>query len=99
MCANDQQKFWEYYDLLFANQQKLELAQLKEHAGAVGMDVVKFSECLDSGREAVAVREDQAAGAKVGVNGTPAFFVNGVSLSGARSVDDFKQVIDQELAN
>jgi protein-disulfide isomerase len=63
------------------------------------MDVAKFSECLDSGRQAVAVREDQAAGAKVGVNGTPAFFVNGVSLSGARSVDDFKQVIDQELAN
>jgi protein-disulfide isomerase len=99
MCANDQQKFWEYYDTLFANQQKLELPQLKEHAGAVGLDVIKFSECLDSGREALAVREDQAAGARVGVNGTPAFFVNGVLMSGAQSLDEFKRVIDQELAN
>jgi protein-disulfide isomerase len=99
MCANDQQKFWEYYDVLFANQQKLELPQLKEHAGAVGLDVGKFSECLDSGKQTVAVREDQAAGARVGVNGTPAFFINGVMLSGAQSLDEFKRVIDQELAN
>jgi len=98
-CANEQGKFWEYHDVLFANQQKLEVPQLKEHAGSVGLDQGKFTECLDSGRQAAVVKADQTAGSKVGVNGTPAFFINGVMLSGAQPMDEFRRVIDQELAN
>jgi protein-disulfide isomerase len=99
MCANEQGKFWEYHDVLFANQQKLDVPQLKEHASAVGLDEAKFVACLESGKEASSVKEDQAAGSKVGVSGTPAFFINGVMLSGAQPLDEFKRVIDQELAN
>jgi protein-disulfide isomerase len=99
LCADEQGKFWEYYDLLFANQQKLDVPQLKEHAGAVGLDAGKFTACLDSGKQAAVVKSDTAAGAKAGVNGTPAFFINGVFLSGAQPLDEFKRVIDQELAN
>ena len=97
MCANEQGKFWELHDLMFKSQDKLEVAQLKEHAAAVGLDAAKFGKCLDSGKMAKAVQEDMAAGTKVGVTGTPAFFVNGVMLSGAQPLDEFKKVIDSEL--
>ncbi|HKD41470.1 MAG TPA: thioredoxin domain-containing protein [Myxococcaceae bacterium] len=97
MCANEQGKFWEYHDVLFKNQQTLEVPQLKDHATEVGLDGSTFATCLDSGKYKKAVDEDMAAGQKVGVSGTPAFFINGVMLSGAQPFDEFKKVIDQEL--
>ncbi|MFZ5468586.1 MAG: thioredoxin domain-containing protein [Myxococcota bacterium] len=98
LCAHEQGKFWEYHDVLFKNQQKLAVPDLKEHATAVGLDAAKFGECLDSGRHGKTVQDDMAAGSKVGVSGTPAFFINGVMLSGALPLEDFRKVIDQELA-
>ena len=97
MCANEQGKFWEYHDVLFKNQQTLEVAQLKDHAKSVGLDGTSFSACLDSGKYKKTVDDDMAAGQKVGVTGTPAFFINGVMLSGAQPFDEFKKVIDHEL--
>ena len=97
LCANEQGKFWEFHDQLFKNQQKLEVDELKEHAKALGLDAAKFDECLDSGKIAAQVKEDTAAGKKVGVTGTPAFFINGVMLSGAQPIEEFKGVIDAEL--
>src|SRR5262249_4145068 len=97
LCANEQGKFWEYHDVLFKNQQTLEIPQLKDHANGVGLDQVKFASCLDSGKFARAVQEDMVAGQQVGVSGTPAFFINGVMLPGAMPFDEFKRVIDQEL--
>ena len=98
-CANEQTKFWEYHSVLFKNQQKLQLEDLKAHAASLGLDGAKFAECLDSGRHAKLVEEDMAAGKKLGVSGTPAFFINGVMLSGAQPLEEFKKVIDAELAN
>jgi len=98
LCANEQGKFWEYHDVLFKNQQKLEVAQLKQHAGEVGLDAAQFTSCLDSGKHKKDVDQDMAAGQKLGVPGTPTVFVNGIMLSSA-SKDEFKRVIDQELAS
>jgi protein-disulfide isomerase len=98
LCANEQGKFWEYHDVLFKNQDKLEVPKLKEHATAMGLDGAKFADCLDSGKQAAAVKSDMEAGQQVGVTGTPAFFINGVMLSGAQPLDEFKKVIDKELA-
>lgn len=97
LCANEQKRFWEYHDTLFKNQKALEVPQLKEHAKSVGLDEKKFAECLDSGRLKAQVEEDTEAGSAAGVSGTPAFFINGVSLSGAQPMEEFKKVIDQEL--
>ncbi len=58
----------------------------------------EFSQCLDSGKTASAVAADQQLGASIGVNGTPATFVNGVLVSGAFPYDALKQVIDTTLA-
>lgn len=97
LCAADQGKFWEYHDKLFASQQALQVADLKQYAGELSLDAAKFGECLDSGAKAAQVNADLEAGKKVGVNGTPAFFINGVMLSGAQPIEEFKSIIDEEL--
>ncbi len=97
-CAGDQGKYWEMHEKLFANQQKLKVSDLKDHAKGVGLDPVKFEKCLESGEKATLVEKNKKAGAEVGVQGTPAFFVNGILLSGAQPFSEFKSVIDKELA-
>lgn len=97
-CAADQDKFWEYHDRLFANQGKLALGDLKRHAADLGLNATAFSECMESHKFARQVDEDLEAGNRVGVNGTPAFFINGRILGGAQPFDAFKRVIDEELA-
>lgn len=98
ICAEQQGKFWQYHDILFANQQKLELTDLEAHAKTAGLDEAKFKECLSSGATKKTVDEDMAAGSKLGVSGTPAFFINGLMLSGAQPFEVFKETIDDELA-
>lgn len=98
LCAHDQGRFWEYHDVLFKNREKLTVNDLKQHATQLGLDAAKFGECLDSGKMATTVREDMKAAESVGVSGTPAFFINGVFLNGAVPIQDFKEVIDAELA-
>ncbi len=96
-CAQEQGKFWEMHDVLFDNQRALQVDKLKGYATELGLDQAKFDECLDSGRYAANVDADKAAGEKVGVSGTPAFFINGQFLNGARPFESFKEVIDAEL--
>ena len=81
----------------FANQGKLDVPDLKEHAKTLGLDTTKFEACLDGSKMKAKVDGDTAAGAKVGVNGTPAFFINGVMLSGAQPFSEFEKIINQEL--
>ena len=98
LCAKDQGKYWEMHGKLFENQTALEVPSLKEYAKALALDTAKFDECLDKGAKAKDVAADLEAGKKVGVTGTPAFFVNGRPLSGAVPFERFKEVIDAELA-
>jgi protein-disulfide isomerase len=97
LCASDQGKFWEMHDLMFEEQQKLTVADLKDKAARLELDAAKFAECLDSGRHAEAVKTDAREGSAAGVNGTPAFFINGRFLSGAVPFESFTEVIEDEL--
>ncbi|MBF0296020.1 MAG: DsbA family protein [Magnetococcales bacterium] len=96
-CAADQGKFWPMHDLLFEEKSKLEVADLKAHAKTVGLDQAKFDKCLDGGVHSGRVSADLADGKKLGVTGTPTFFINGVRLVGAQPVEKFKAIIDEEL--
>ncbi|HEX9399298.1 MAG TPA: thioredoxin domain-containing protein [Anaeromyxobacter sp.] len=96
-CAGDQGKYWEMHEKLFANSTKLELTDLKAYARDVGVEGGKFDRCLDSGEKAQLVEKNKKAGEEVGVSGTPAFFINGRSLSGAQPLDAFTSIVDQEL--
>lgn len=98
ICAQEQGKFWEFHDKLFANQRALGLEDLGRYADEVTLDKAKFQDCLSSGRHAPQVQADFEAGQKAGVTGTPGFFVNGRFLGGALPVDAFSKVIDEELA-
>ncbi|HTN51376.1 MAG TPA: thioredoxin domain-containing protein [Anaeromyxobacter sp.] len=97
-CAGDQSKYWEMHDRLFASGGKLSVSDLKAYAREVGLDGTKFDKCLDSGEKASAVAFHQKAGQDVGVTGTPAFYVNGHPISGAQPLENFRQVVDEELA-
>ena len=96
-CANAQGKFWEYHAKLFANQSALGEEQLKEYAKDVGLDPAKFEDCLTQKPFSAAIDKDLSEAAKLGINGTPAFFINGRLLSGAQPFEKFKEVIDEEL--
>jgi protein-disulfide isomerase len=96
-CAAEQGKFWEYHDALFANPSKLADADLKQRAAELGLDAGKFNACVDMHKYKTHVEADMKAGEEAGVNGTPAFFINGRMISGAQPFDAFKRVIDEEL--
>src|ERR1700722_3331438 len=98
-CANDQGKFWQFHDALFANQSKLAPADLKATAKTLGMNSAKFDTCFDSAKYDSQIKADQAVGEKVGVDGTPAFFIDGRPLTGAQPIPKFQDLIDDELAN
>ena len=98
LAANEQGKFWEYHDLLFANQKALARADLERYAQQIGLDMAKFKEALDTHKFAEKIKQDQAIAAKVGASGTPTSFVNGYKVRGASPYPAFKAIIDRELA-
>jgi protein-disulfide isomerase len=97
-CAGDQGKYWDMHEKLFANQQKLEVVALKGYAKDLNLDQGKFDQCLDSGEKNKVIEESRKVAEKVGVTGTPAFFINGYKLNGAQPFEEFKTIIDAELA-
>lgn len=96
-CAVDQGKFWEYHDKLFANQNALDTVSLKKYARELGLDGAKFDACLDSGEKKPIVISELRLGEKLGITGTPTFFVNGQMVIGAQPFNTFKTMIDKEL--
>jgi protein-disulfide isomerase len=97
-CAQDQGKFWEYHDVLFIQSPQLAPDDLRRYAGQVGLDVTKFDSCLAAGVHKAAVQRDLDEGNRLGITGTPAFFINGRTLTGAQPLEAFTRLIDQELA-
>jgi protein-disulfide isomerase len=97
-CAREQDKYWEYHDVLFANHNALEVPNLKKFAADLKLDTAKFDTCLDSGKYADEIAKDMAEGSRVGVSGTPAFFINGRLISGAQPFSAFQEAIDDALA-
>jgi len=97
LCAEEQGKFWVFHDKLFANPRALSDDQLTAYAEELELDVPAFEQCYSEHRYSEQVANDMRDGRAAGVTGTPAFFINGVSLSGARPATDFYRTIDIEL--
>ena len=95
-AAKNQGKFWEMHDLIFANQRQLTEAKFIEYAGTLELDVEQFKTDMNSASVKKRVDADAAEAARLGVTGTPGFFVNGHFLSGARPFSDFKRAIDEQ---
>jgi protein-disulfide isomerase len=76
--AGAQREFWAMHDMLFENQQALELEDLRGYAQAIGLDSARFDREMEAHTAAARVREDFISGARSGVNGTPTFYINGI---------------------
>jgi protein-disulfide isomerase len=100
-CADEQGRFWEMHDLIYANQViGLSVDALVSYAGQVdGLDTEELRECVESGKYAEEVAADLRDGSTYGVSGTPTFFINGYRLVGAQPLAAFTALIDQELQN
>jgi protein-disulfide isomerase len=107
-CAGAQGKYWEMHDLLFRNQQALQVEQLKGHARGLGLDASAFDACLESSSHGAGVQRDYDDGFGAGVRGTPTFFlgktqpgdtIEGGPITGARPLSDFRREIDRLLGD
>jgi protein-disulfide isomerase len=95
-CAGVQNKYWEYHDVLLATK-ALEIPQLKSAAAGLSLDTKAFDKCLDSGEQSETVRASMEEAQKLGIQGTPSFFLNGRFFSGIMSYDQLRQIVDEEL--
>ncbi|HET8668289.1 MAG TPA: DsbA family protein [Terriglobales bacterium] len=93
--------FWNYHDMLFAKGDSsgagLEVASLKQYAIDLQLDMAAFNSCLDNHETRAIVSKDYADGQAAGVQGVPAFFINGKPLDGAKPFSAFQTMIDAEL--
>ena len=96
-AAHEQGKFWEYHDKVFKNQQKLTHDDLVSYARELGLDVGRFEKAITQGNAKPLIDADAAEAKALGATGTPAFFVNGRFLSGAKPFNEFAEVINAEL--
>jgi protein-disulfide isomerase len=96
-CAGDQGKYWEFHRNLMTVAGNLEDDDLRKRATDMGLDMAAFTGCFESNRHAERVRAGLEDGSRLGVTGTPTFFINGRMIVGAADYADLKQVIDEEL--
>jgi protein-disulfide isomerase len=97
LAALNQDKFWPMHDKLFSNFRKLSRENILAWAKELGLDMPKFTTDLDSPELKAAVEKDIHEGEKAGVNGTPAFFINGKHYNGRFALGDLKPILDAEL--
>jgi protein-disulfide isomerase len=98
-CAGEQGKFWDYYRSLMTGAGTMEDADLRNRAATLKLNPTAFGACLASDRNDAVIRESVEAGTRAGVSGTPAYFINGRMISGARPFEAFQEIIDGELQN
>lgn len=82
-CAGAQGRFWEMHARLFSEDVSLTETDLRQHATAIGLEKDEFNACMADDQVLEHVRADQAEGKRLGVAGTPTFFLGTVESSGA----------------
>lgn len=86
-AADAQGNFWEMHDVLFENQVALDYDDIAEYAAELELDATRLMREIMANVYAGRVREDFNSGLRSGVNGTPAFFINGVRYDGPRALE------------
>ena len=97
-CAFDQNKFWQYHDLLYAKAPALSINDLKSYAAQLDLNTTQFNDCLELETGSSQSRSKHGGGARsYGFIGTPSFIINGKKVIGPASFSQFKSVIDPIL--
>ncbi|MGA2505778.1 MAG: DsbA family protein [Anaerolineales bacterium] len=97
-CAGEQGAYWKFHDDLFSGQFQLGRTAYEQYASDLGLDTAAFTTCLDDHHTQAEVKADAADAARLGLNGTPSFVINGQILIGAQPFEQFKAIIDADLA-
>ena len=102
MCAAEQGKFWEYADILFANQSDRDTGafsdrRLEAFAENINLDTTLFRSCMRENRYQDQIQQDYQAGASQGINSTPSFIINGKLVTGALTFSTFQAEIEAAL--
>jgi protein-disulfide isomerase len=97
LAAHDQGKFWEMHDRLYANAQRLSPESIFALAQSIGLDMMRFTRDMESGRFRKVVAEDVAEGDRIGVFGTPSLFIDGKPYRGPVVLSVLKPILDAEL--
>jgi protein-disulfide isomerase len=98
-CAAEQDRFWDYHNLLYANQGiGFTPTNLTNIAGELGLDTAAFEACLENFTDMTSLENDVRLAQIMGVRGTPAFLINGIPLAGAYPYEDFERIIEGVLA-
>jgi protein-disulfide isomerase len=101
-CANEQNQFWAYHDVVFTNQSRWSESEkaaghFEEYAEQAGLDSDAFKQCLRSEKYQKEVSESYQLGTTLGVSGTPTLFVNGKRIETPRSRAEWDQLIQAEM--
>ncbi len=96
-CAGAQGKFWEMHDAILDNQKAIKKDGIEGQAEKLGLEMGAWKTCTKDEAQKKEVMADMTDGAALGVTGTPAFFINGIMISGAQPFENFKDIIDREL--
>lgn len=97
LCAGEQDKFWEYHDLLFANQDYFTNDVLINFAKELNLNTNSFSSCLESGKMTPRVEKTIQEAKDLLISGTPHFYINKQEISGAAELEDFVRIVEVEL--
>ncbi len=103
LCAADQGMFWEYHDILFANQsghgsQAYTPRRLEAYADTIGLNLSQFNECVESKKYQEELQTFHIQAVNLGVESTPTFFISGKMIPGALPFAAFQQEIEAALA-
>jgi len=96
-CAQDQGKFWEYHDYLFANQDNLSREIYNKIALELDLNLAQFNKCLDSEEKIELVGEGFGDAQKLGVDATPYLFIGNKSFDYALTKEELNKVVEAEL--
>ena len=97
-AAHRQARFWPYHDLLFRDMNAQELSDLEYYAGKLGLDLARWRSEMSDGLTQSRLLADGQEARRLGVRGTPSFFVNGRRMSDPKTVEFFLDWIDEAVA-
>lgn len=102
-CAGDQNRFWDYHDIVYVNQGgensgAMSDDRLIQFAQLIGLDMADFQSCFENGDKADRVAQAEAIAAQYGISSTPSFVINGTVLVGLKSFPEIQQAIEAALA-
>lgn len=107
VCADAQQRFWDFHDSLFAAPKDLDVDGVQKEMIALGLDRRSYQKCMAARETGLRVQADVESGKALGVTGTPTFFVGRVNstglkvshrITGAKPQKDFELILEQVLS-